>query len=385
MPVFKRRKSWAFVVEVSRGEDGKRTRHQKAGFATKKEAQQAMNEVLHQVGQGTYVEPMKLTLAGFLREQWLPAVKASIRPSTFDSYRMTVEKHIAPAFGGTKLQQVTPSKLNAFYADLLSKGRSDGKGGLSPKSVRNVHVVLRKALGDAVKWSLVQRNAAAFAEPPKLTQAGDREMKTWTPQEARAFLEMAEGDRLYAAWLLAISTGMRRGEVLGLRWSDIDLEDGRLSVRQTVITVNYEIQFSTPKTNRGRRSIALDRGTVGALRAHKKAQLEERMAIGPARYSDNDLVFCRVDGNPMHPDLFSQQFDRMVARSGLPRIRLHDLRHTYATISLKAGVHPKVVSERLGHATVAFTLDRYSHAVPGMQEDAAEKVAELIGFSTKPL
>jgi integrase len=387
--VFRRKKSWAFAVEVSRSEDGKRIRHQKAGFATKKEAQQAMNEVLHQLGQGTYVEPVKLTLGGFLRDQWLPAIRASVRPSTFDSYRMTVEKHIAPdddakenawrrAFGGTKLQQVTPSKLNAFYADLLSKGRSDGKGGLSPKSVRNVHVVLRKALGDAVKWSLVQRNAAAFAEPPKLTQAGDREMKTWTPQEARAFLEMAEGDRLYAAWLLAISTGMRRGEVLGLRWSDIDLEDGRLSVRQTVITVNYEIQFSTPKTAKGRRSIALDNGTVAALRAHKKAQLEERMAIGPVRYSDKDLVFCRVDGNPMHPDLFSQQFDRMVARSGLPRIRLHDLRHTYATISLKAGVHPKVVSERLGHATVAFTLDRYSHAVPGMQEDAAERVASLI-------
>lgn len=378
--VFKRSKSWAFAVEVSRSEDGQRTRHQKAGFATKREAQQAMNEVLHQLGTGNYVEPVRLTLSAFLRDQWLPAIKASVRPSTFDSYRMTVEKHIAPAFGGTKIQQITPAKLNAFYADLLSKGRADGKGGLSPKSVRNCHVILRKALGDAVKWSLIPRNPAAFAEPPKLRDSGDREMKTWTPQEVGAFLELAQADRLYAAWHLAASTGMRRGEILGLGWSDVDLDAGQVSVRQTLITVNYELQFSTPKTAKGRRSIALDKGTVAALRAWKKQQLEERFAIGSA-YQDNGLVFSRVDGSPTHPDLFSQTFDRMVAKSDLPRIRLHDLRHSHATTALKAGVHPKVVSERLGHATVAFTLDRYSHAVPGMQEDAAEKIAALIAGS----
>ncbi|MPZ68810.1 MAG: tyrosine-type recombinase/integrase [Actinobacteria bacterium] len=376
--VFKRSKSWAFAVEVSRDENGTRTRHQKAGFKTKKDAQAAMHEVLHRLGSGEYVAPANLTLASYLRNQWLPAIRASVRPSTFESYRMTVEKHIALTIGGTKLQAVTPAKLNALYADLLAKGRSDGKGGLSPKSVRNCHVIIRKALGDAVRWSLIARNPAAFAEPPKLTQAGDRTMMTWTPQQARSFLQALSDDRLYAAWLLALSTGMRRGEILGLRWSDTDLETGKLAIRQTLITVNYEIQFSTPKTSRGRRSIALDKTTANVLRAHRKAQLEERMAIGATRYIDNDLVFCRLDGSPMHPDLFSQTFDRAVAKSGLPRIRLHDLRHTYATISLEAGVHPKVVSERLGHATVAFTLDRYSHAVPGMQEDAAEKVAALI-------
>ncbi len=376
--VFKRKKSWAFAVEVSRSEDGDRTRHQKAGFATKREAQQAMNEVLHQLGTGNYVEPVKLTLGTFLQDQWLPAIKASVRASTFDSYRMTVEKHIVPALGGARLQQITPAKLNAFYADLLSKGRSDGKGGLSPKSVRNAHVIVRKSLSDAVKWSLIPRNPAAFAEPPKLRDSGDRDMKTWSADETRTFLQFAKGDRLYAAWHLSVSTGMRRGEILGLRWTDVDLEMGRVSVRQTLVTVNYEIQFSTPKTSKGRRSIALDKGTVGALREHRKAQLAEKMAIGPSHYSDSDLVFCKVDGQPMHPDLFSQQFDRMVAKSGLPRIRLHDLRHTHATLALRAGVHPKVVSERLGHSTVAFTLDRYSHAVPGMQEDAAEKIAGLI-------
>lgn len=375
--VFKRTRSWAFVVEVSRSADGKRTRHQKAGFATKKDAERAMSEVIHRLGTGEYVPPAKLTFGAFLQQEWLPAIKASVRPSTFDSYSTIVLKHLSPALGETTLQQLTPARLNAFYAELLNTGRSDGRGGLSPKSVRNIHVTIRKALGDAVKWSFIPRNPAAFAEPPRLARAGDRELKTWNPEEVRAFLEVARGERLFAAWLLATSTGMRRGEVLGLRWSDVDFERARVSVRQTLICVSYEIQFSTPKTAKGRRSLALDKSTVATLREHRKRQLEEKMAIG-SLYADSGLVFCKVDGSPMHPDLFSQQFDRMVARSSLPRIRLHDLRHTHATLALQAGLHPKVVSERLGHASVSFTLDVYSHAIPAMQEDAAERIASLV-------
>lgn len=160
-------------------------------------------------------------------------------------------------------------------------------------------------------------------------------------------------------------------------WQDIELDAGTLAVRQTLLTVDYAIQFGTPKTARGRRQIALDKGTLGVLRSWKKRQAEERLAIG-AVYQDNGLVFTKVDGSPLHPDYVSQTFDRTVAKSGLPRIRLHDLRHTHATLALHAGIHPKVVSERLGHATVSFTLDVYSHAIKGLQEDAAERVAGLI-------
>jgi integrase len=242
--------------------------------------------------------------------------------------------------------------------------------------------VIRKALGDAVKWNLIPRNVAEFSTPPKLMDSGRKELRTWTADQARSFLDGVTDDRLYAAWLLAVSTGMRRGEILGLRWEDVDLDALRLSVRQTCITVDYRIEFSTPKTKRSRRSIALDRGMVSALRAHRKRQMEERLAIGYL-YSDSGLVFTKVDGKPLHPDYFSQAFDRLVRRSRLPRIRVHDLRHTYATLALAAGIHPKVVSERLGHSTVAFTMDVYSHAVPGMEADAAEKIAALIFGPTR--
>lgn len=260
----------------------------------------------------------------------------------------------------------------------MEQGRADGKGGLSPKSVRNVHVVLRKALGDAVKWNNLPRNVAAFADPPKMRQSGDKEMGTWNAQELRAFLDFISEDRLYPAFYLDANTGMRRGEVLGVRWTDIDLDKGALSVRQTLLCVDYELEFGTPKTARGRRQIALDKGTVTILKAWKKRQLEERIAIGGGYHDEHGLVFTKVDGSPLHPDLFSQTFDRLVSKSGLPRIRLHDLRHTHATMALQANVPVKVVSERLGHASVAITLDVYSHVLPGMQEDAAEKVARLV-------
>jgi integrase len=239
-------------------------------------------------------------------------------------------------------------------------------------------VVLRKALGDALRWKLVVRNVAADADPPKLRAAGRVELRTWSAPELRAFLKHVAHDRLYAAWLLAANTGMRRGEVLGLRWDDVDLDRARLSVRQTLLSVDYKLEFSTPKTPRGRRSIALDSGTVAALRGHRRLQTEEKLAIGPGAYADQGLVFAGEDGAPIHPVLFSQMFDRHVRDATLPTIRLHDLRHTHATIALQAGVHPKVVSERLGHATVAFTLDTYSHAIPAMQEDAAETIARLV-------
>jgi integrase len=170
---------------------------------------------------------------------------------------------------------------------------------------------------------------------------------------------------------------MRRGEVLGLRWSDLDLDAGRLSIVQTVIAVKHAVALSTPKTAKGRRSVALDAGTVAALREHHRQQLEQRMLLGPG-WRDHGLVFTKVDGEPVDPERFSREFDRRIGRWSLPRIRLHDLRHTWATLALKAGIHPKVVSERLGHASVNITLDVYSHVTPDMQESAAELVASLL-------
>ena len=207
------------------------------------------------------------------------------------------------------------------------------------------------------------------------------ELRTWTASELRRFLACVQGDRLYAAWQLVALTGMRRGEALGLRWADLDLDGGWLSVRQTFVVVDNHIQVSRPKTARGCRRIALDHATIAALRAHHTAQAAERLAAGPA-WPNTDLVFTCEDGTPLHPEHFRRQFDRHVARAGLPRIRLHDLRHTHATLALQAGVHPKVVSERLGHSTVAMTMDVYSYAVPALQQDAATTIANLLDVPT---
>jgi integrase len=288
---------------------------------------------------------------------------------------MLVEKVIVPRLGGVPLQRLTPTHLNGVYAELLRSGRASGKGGLSPKSVRHVHMVLRRSLADAVRWNRLQRNPADFADPPGKA-ASQPKMKTWTAEQLAAFLHHVREDRLYAAFLLAAMTGMRRGEVLGLRWGDVDLEAGRLSIMQTLIAPDYRMQFSTPKTAAGSRSVALDPGTVAALREHAGNQAKERAMLGFVE--DSELVFTSLDGSPVHPHQFSQAFKQRAKEACLPQIRLHDLRHTYATLALQAGIHVKVVSERLGHASVGVTLDTYSHTIPAMQETAAALVATLV-------
>ena len=202
-------------------------------------------------------------------------------------------------------------------------------------------------------------------------------MKWWTAEELRVFLAAIDGHRLEAAYVLAATTGMRRGEVLGVRWSDLDSGRSRLAVRQTVVCVGYQITFGTPKTARGRRLIALDPITMAALAKHRQQQVDERAVLVDG-FTDNDLMFAKVDGSPINPDYFSQAFDRTVAKLPIRRIRLHDLRHTHATIGLAAGIPPKVMSDRLGHATVAFTQDIYMHAIPRLEDEAAEQMADLI-------
>ena len=201
-------------------------------------------------------------------------------------------------------------------------------------------------------------------------------MQFWAPGELREFLGSVRGSRLEAAWHLAAMTGMRRGEILGLRWRDVDLDACRLAIRQTILSIAYEVTVSTPKTHQAR-TVDLDEATVAQLRAHAERQQLERAAWG-AGYVDNDLVFCRENGEPSHPDTFTQSFERAIAKTALPKIRLHDLRHTHATIALRAGVQVKVISERLGHESPAFTLKQYAHVLPGMQAEAAAEIARLV-------
>jgi integrase len=202
-------------------------------------------------------------------------------------------------------------------------------------------------------------------------------MSTWTADQLRAFLDHTAEDRLHAAFVVLATTGMRRGEALGLRWSDVDLTVGRASIVQTVIMVEHAVRIGSPKTPRSRRTVALDPGTVAVMRRHRQQQLEERLLMG-AGFTDRGLVFCRPDGGPLHPERFSRTFAKEAARAGLPPIRLHDLRQTWATLALAAGLHPKIVQERLGHSNVSITLDIYSHVTEGLHSDAADRVAGII-------
>ena len=374
--VRKRGSTWTAYFYVP-GLGGQRRQRSKGGFRTKVEAQHYLNEAIHSIQAGEYVEKDKRTLADYLEKQWLPLMENVVRPATFDSYQRMLKLHVVSAIGSIELQELTAEHLDRLYAHLLKDGRHDGDGGLAPKTVRYIHNTLSKALKDAERKGLVVRNVASRADPPKLRQSGSKEMKIWSPDQLRVFLTAMEGHRIEAAYVLAATTGMRRGEVLGLRWGDIDFEKRRLAVRQTVLCINYKISLGTPKTARGRRSIAVDEATLAALKAHGTRQRAEKAELGRG-YTDQDLIFAKVDGSPINPDYFSQVFDRTVAKLDIPRIRLHDLRHTHATIGLAAGVPPKVMSDRLGHATVAFTQDTYMHAIPRLEEEAADQMAALI-------
>ena len=367
--VVKRGGTYSLIYDEPRA-DGKRRQRWLSGFRTRKAAELKLGEILGRIGSGDYVEPAQLTFGAYLRERWLPAREPSLRATTFDGYQRAVVRHIVPQVGHHRLQGLTADALSRFYAERLATG-------LSARTVRYHHAIVHKSLADAMKWGLVVRNVADAAEPPSAKAAKAPPPRTWSAAELRAFLEHVAEDRLYALWLTYATTGMRRGEALAIRWAALDLDAGQLSVRAERVVVAGVIHESEPKSARGLRTVALDAGTVATLRAHRKRQLEERMAWGPA-YADDGLVFCREDGTALHPSTVSKRFGELVADLDVPRVSLHGLRHTWASLALQASVNPKVVSERLGHASVAFTLDRYSHVMPGMQEDAAAAVAALI-------
>jgi integrase len=380
--VVKRGDGYSVVVDLDRDPvTGKRRQKWHSGFRTKRDAERALSEIVASVHAGHYLEPTKQTLTEFVTE-WLAAIKTTIRPSTHYSYSRNLQLHVLPRLGSVQLRRIDAGMLNGLYASLLVDGRKDRVGGgLSPRSVRYIHTIIHRALRDAVKWGRLARNPAEAADPPKSSRP---ESTTWTPDQLRTFLEATRGSRYWAAYLLLATTGLRRGEALGLRWQDLDLETGRAAIRQTVIVIKHAVMVGTPKTASGRRTVRLDKGTVVALREHRKRQAAERLLMG-AGWTDLDLVFCHPDGTMVHPERFSRGFLEAVARIGLPRIRLHDLRHGWATYALQAGIHPKVVQERLGHANIAITLDTYSHVTAGLHEEAAEDVAAMFLPVSNPL
>lgn len=354
---------WAYVVELPRGDDGKRRQTWKSGFRTKREAAAALAQALVAAEQP---QPTTLPAAQYFAE-WVSRIDR--KPATLSTYRRLVEQRIVPALGSTPLADLSSGMLATAYAGWLGAG-------LSPTYVQLIHQVINKALGDAERQGLIARNPARNVEAPRKSTL---EMRTWTAGEAGRFLAHVAEERLFPMWRLFLTTGMRRGEVAALRWRDVDLEHARLSVRQTGNVIEGVWTVGSPK-GRGRgatRLLSLDAETVRVLRAHQVAQLAERQEL-PEVWQDWGLVFCREDGTPINPTRIGHQLTIRARQAGLPPIRVHDLRHTYATLALLAGIHPKVVSERLGHANIGITLNLYSHVTEGMDRDAADLVAQLL-------
>ncbi|MED0678736.1 site-specific integrase [Aneurinibacillus thermoaerophilus] len=367
----KRGTKWSFTIDIGRDpETGKRKQKTVSGFKTKKEAEKACAEMIAQIENGDYIESSKDTLGHFLTEWLNTSAKQTMRTTTHDTYTRCVNHRINPELGHIKLSELKPMHVQKFYSKLLNEG-------VTGEYIRFLHAILRSALNTAVKWQLLQKNIMTNVQPPRLSR---KEKATWTAEQARQFLAFAreKGTRRYIVYLLAIYTGMRRGEIFGLRWKDIDFENGKISINQTLSWVSGKgLIFQEAKTKRSHRSISISDFVIQELKNHKLQQRKEKLQMGEA-YKDQDLVAASAYGNPMNPRGVTEYFRKLTIEAALPPIRFHDLRHTHATIMLRLGEHPKIVSERLGHSNIQMTLNLYSHVTPDMQKDASTRFEQAM-------
>ncbi len=352
-------------------EDGRR----KSFYAkTRQEVARLLTAALREKEAGLPIVDERQKLDQYLRS-WLETMQYQVKPSSWRRYGDYVRLHLIPALGHTVLSRLTAQQVQLFYTRKL-------KEGLSTTTVHNIHGMLHRALEDALRLGLVQRNIAELVQPPRRQH---HEMATLSAEQARTLLEAAVGDRFEALYVLALTTGMRQGELFGLRWQDVDLERATLQVRMALQEDGSKYVLAEPKTPYSRRKIGLVQPAVEALRRHRINQAQERLALGPAWESRYDLVFPNRMGGPFIPDNFMKRsFRPLLKKAGLPSIRFHDLRHTAATLLLSRGVNPKVVSEMLGHADISITLRVYAHVTPHMQQAAMEVMEALLEEREEP-
>ena len=367
--------SWSIVLDLGRDANGKRRQKWHAVHGTKKDAQRECARLVNSMATGAYVEPSKATLGSYL-DHWLEAyARPNVAPKTFERYAEIVRLHLKPELGHHLLAKLQPLHIQAAHSKALESGHKTRKGGaLSARTVLHHHRVLREALQQAVKWQLLVRNPADSVQPPK---PQSREMQVLDETAAASLLEAAKGTTLHLPIVLAVGAGLRRGEALAVRWADMDLAAGVLSVQQSLEQTKAGLAFKAPKTAKGRRLVTLPGFALEVLKRHRVEQAKAKLRLGPA-YEDRDLVCARPDGKPLDPRSVSHQFGEFLKQLALPKVRLHDLRHSHATHLLRQGTHPKIVSERLGHSSISITLDTYSHVLPNMQDEAAKRLDAAI-------
>ena len=366
----------SYSIGISVGKDtttGKYKQQWITVKGNKKDAEKRLAEIINQLDNGTFLKPGKTTLAEYL-DRWLKDYAwSNLAPRTAEGYESIVRCHLIPAMGNLPLTQLKPEHLQKYYSEKLSDGRHDGKGNLSQTTVSHHHTCVHRALKMAVRWGLINRNPADAVAPPRPVHT---EMRTMSEDDMTRFLETAKTTPYYVLFYLALFTGMRRSELLALRWCDVDLLLCQAHITRSLHHLRTgEIVFRAPKTAKGRRMVSLTPSTALLLQQHRDKQQAQR-AILRIPLKDDDLIFSGLVGRPLLPDTISHVWAKLVKRAGLEHIRFHDARHTHASLLLKQGAHPKIVQERLGHATISTTLDLYSHVAPGLQEAAAARFDE---------
>lgn len=367
---FKRGKTWTYVVDIGKDHTGKRKQKFKGGFKTKKEAEKACAELITQIENEQYIEPSKIRLKDFILEFMEEHEKQTIRPTTYRTQINIIRKHIIPNLGHYELQKLTSMIIQKFY-------NQKAKEGYSGSYIKLMHAILCKTLRTAHEWEVVNKNVTTLVRSPRIER---KEVQTWTIDEAKRFLSVVQNRRLYIAYVLAIFTGMRKGEILGLQWKDIDLETKRISVRRTLIKDdNGKLTFDDTKTFGSKRLISLSDFVVSSLKK-RKAQLNEmKLRLGKG-FQDFDLVVCNNVGTPLDLGDLNRDLNYVIEKYDFPKIKFHALRHTHATLLLLLGENPKVVAERLGHSSISITMDTYSHVTPTMQQQAADKLDQAINL-----
>ena len=363
--------TWQLRYDAPPDGTGRRRFVSKTFKGNKKDAERALRELLATIENGGYVASDKETVAQFM-VRWLETYAATnTNRKTQQGYRGLIDRYLTPYLGNIKLQDLTARRIQALYADMHSRG-------LGAPSIVATHRVLKEALGHAVRWSVITRNVADAAAPPRIER---KTMPMWDVAEINRFLDATANDHFYPVYHLAILTGLRRSEIFGLKWDAIDLAGSTLQVVRTLQRItDYGLVEGQPKTQRSRRSISLPPAAVELLHGVRGTQMEHKLSHGEL-WSNTGYVFTQMDGSPTDPDRVSKEFPKLVRVHGLPHLTFHGLRHAHATLALSAGVNPKIVSERLGHSSIAVTMDIYSHVLPGMQEEAALAVERLLDRS----
>jgi integrase len=365
---------WAIVLDAHDPKTGKRRRRWHTFHGTKRAAQIECARLVAGRADGTYIDPTRVTVAVFL-DRWLEHMRGQVSPRSHERYAELVRKNIIPLLGAVALTKLQPTMISQAYAKALSSGHRKRAGGLSPRTVHHMHRVLRQALQQALRWQLLGRNPADVVKPPRVEKA---KRPTLSAEEAARLLSRLAHSRVYWPTLIALATGMRRGEILALRWENIDLDRGILQVVETIEETKTSLRFKPPKNGKTR-GITLPAFAVDELRRLKREQAEELLKLG-VRQAGNSLVCGRADGQLHVPSALTYEFARFVRRlKDLPQVRFHDLRHSHATQLLVSGLHPKIAQERLGHSSISITLDLYSHAVETLQDEAANRVDATLG------